>query len=229
MSYARHASLGALLCMLFGCTTTSSSPSGAAPVPDSGSPPVAEPERSGGERDAGEPHAPGPSFTVPAEELVVQHAAAPGGQSRSYDADVDETTLEGGEPTMRLASKEGATFTSFAATTAVHEVDETFAGRRYRMRAKIKTEDATSGWLWLRMDAETSMRIDNMMHPVNRSIAGTTDWKEVALVMDVPVGTWRFAFGSGLRGEGKVWVGAITFEEVGAEVATTPSVEVPFR
>jgi hypothetical protein len=64
-----------------------------------------------------------------------------------------------------------------------------------------------------------------MGNPVDRQIPGTTDWQQIDLVLDVPTGATRFAFGSGLKGLGKVWVSAIRLEEVGQDVPTTPHFE----
>jgi hypothetical protein len=166
---------------------------------------------------------PGPSFTAPPEALAIENPGAPSGQSASYTAAVDPTTLDGGKPAMLLASTAGATSTTFAATTGTREIDETVRGRRYRMRARIKTESATAGWLWWRIDrAAGFFDLDNMGSPVDRRIKGTNDWQDVSLVMDVAETATRFAFGSGLTGQGKVWVSSITFEEVGTDVPTTP-------
>jgi hypothetical protein len=166
-----------------------------------------------------------PSFTVSSEELEREGRGEPAGQSPLYKASLDATTLEQGKASMLLASLPDATTATFAATTATRRIDATVAGRRYRMRARIKTDDATSAFLWWRIDGLGTYKLDNMANPVGRRIAGTQDWREVALVMDVPAWARAFAFGSGLRGQGKVWVGAMTFEEVGADVPVTPSIQ----
>lgn len=227
MMFARTVSLAG--CLFFGVACTSAvspAPSSvdtpaadpvtpvtpAAPIDDPPAPPVADPAAQ----------TPGVSFIVAPETLAIDVPGAPGGQSTSYTSSVDATTLEGGKPSMLLASTPGATSSDWAATTATHAVDDRITGRRYRMRAKIKTEGAAGGWFWWRIDGVSFYQLDNMAKPTDRRIKGTTSWTDVSLVMDVPTGATGFAFGSGLIGQGKVWVGGITFEEVGKDVPTTP-------
>lgn len=232
MKFTGHVSLLACVLFLGGCSATAET------QPNDGrNPPESQRSEPGADAalsaDAAAPSAPdastsltpGPSFTVQAEELRIDAPGAPSGQSPSYVADTDPTTLESGKAAMLLASTAGTTAKAFGATTATHAVDATVAGRRYRMRAKIKTEDAASAWLWWRIDVSGTpgfVLIDNMGNPEDRRIRGTKDWQEVWLVMDVPMSTKRFAFGSGLTGPGKAWVGQITFDEVGLDVPTTP-------
>jgi hypothetical protein len=232
MTFARNLSLASWVFLLVACSSSCSSsaspaPSNAnVPVPDAGATP--EPDASTKDAavpdsaDAGPLRSPGPSFTVPPEALAIENPGAPGGQSTSYTAAVDPATLDGGQPSMLLASTDGATATTFAATTATHAIDEAVRGRRYRMRARIKTENATAGWLWWRIDGPGFYEIDNMGNPVDRRVKGTKDWQQVSLVMDVAETATGFAFGSGLTGQGKVWVSSITFDQVGTDVPTTP-------
>ncbi len=220
------------LCIAIGtCTFVACSSSEAPPPvavgadPDAGYSTAAAPDASPTAEeaaDASPPRAPGPSFTVPPEALAIESDAAPGGQSSAYESKADSTALESGKPSTLLASTDGATSKTFAATTGTHAIDDATRGRRYRMRAKFKTDQATAGWLWWRIDGPGFWDIDNMGYPVDRRITGTSDWQEVSLVMDVSKLATGFAFGSGLTGKGKVWVGAITFEDVGPDVPTTP-------
>lgn len=229
MNLARPASVATYLFLLVACTSaplpgTANDPGTSGPVNDPAPPGAAaagpsEPSTS----DASPPREPGPSFTVQPEELSIDNVLAPSNQSPHYSADVDPTTLESGKPAMLLASKDGATASGFGATTATRALDGRFVGRRYRMRAKMKTEDALAAWLWWRIDGPGFFDLDNMGRPVDRRVRGTTDWREITMVMDVAPGATGFAFGSGLTGQGKVWVSAITFEEVGSDVPVTPS------
>lgn len=220
-----HLSLlpGFIVVLAVACSSTSSE-SNSTGNSDSGAMPhdATTAERDAGVADGAVPSAKGPTFVVQAESLSVENPAAPAGQSSSYTVKTDSTVLEGGAPSMLLSSTDGATETSFAATTGTLAIDGKVTGRRYRMRAKIKTEDATSAWLWWRIDGNGFFELDNMGRPVDRRIKGTSDWQQVSLVMDVPNAATGFAFGSGLTGLGKVWVGAITFDEVGSDVPTTP-------
>jgi hypothetical protein len=207
-----RASLLALVTALVGCSDP------VAPRGSEAKPPEAEPSSPPAE-DATTKVA--PTITVPASELVIEHPQAPAGQSGSYVAKLDPDHSEDGAPSMLLSADDDADTNGFAATTTSRTLDESLTGRRYRMRARIRSEDATSAWLWWRIDSEGSFLLDNMRRPVNRAIEGSTEWREVTLVMDVPANARSFAFGSGLVGRGKVWVGALVFEAVGDDVPTT--------
>lgn len=229
MTFARPLALSFSLCtlVLSACTVSASpAPEGSSDaIPAAPPAPPPAPVAAGPVADEASPPPAAPSFTVSSDELERGVAGEPAGQSPLYTASLDATTLEEGKASMLLASLPDATSATFAATTATRRIDATVAGRRYRMRARIKTDDATSAFLWWRIDGLGTYKLDNMATPVGRRIDGTHDWREVALVMDVPTWARAFAFGSGLRGQGKVWVGAMSFEEVGPDVPTTPSIE----
>ncbi len=220
--YVRLVLVALSLILSTGCSDTASSdPGGPAPLGDGGAKPSTG-EGETGVLDSGQVPATGASFTIQPDSLAIDFVGGPSGQSSSYAAHPDAEAPESGKPSMLLASTVGATPKTFAATTGNHQIDGGVVGRRYRMRGKIKTENATKAWLWFRIDGPGFFVLDNMAYPVDRRIGGTTDWQEIALILDVPAKATNFAFGSGLMGEGKVWVGALTFEEVGPEVATTP-------
>jgi hypothetical protein len=159
----------------------------------------------------------GPTVTVPPAQL-----APTGNPSAEIHANLDPGTTLDGAPTMLLRSADP---NGWGATAAIDSFDPSYWGKRFRMRAMLKTADAGAAWLWFRVDSPHAQLLDNMQAPVDRTISGTQDWREVALVLDVPTGATNFAFGSGITGTGKVWVGPITIEEVDASVPTTPSIQ----
>jgi hypothetical protein len=233
MKNSRYASFALVAFSLAACgssvssTPSSSEPPAAtepAPRDDAGATPPREAGAVPG-ADAAAQRTKGPSFDVSPDKLAIVDPAAPASQSTNYTAALDPSTPESGSPSMLLASSEGATLKEFAATTASLPIPDASVGGRYRLRAKIKTENATRGWLWFRIDGPGFFVLDNMGNPVDRQIPGTTDWQQIDLVLDVPTGATRFAFGSGLKGLGKVWVSAIRLEEVGQDVPTTPHFE----
>lgn len=209
--------LFAALCVHVGCSSTTTPSS---PASDSG--PVEPVDASANDAADVDAAVLGPAFSVSASELSLDDRARPAGQSSAYTASLAPDVTSDGAPSMLLAASDGVGAHEFAATTATHDVGVTMLKKRYRMRVKLKTENATSAWLWLRIDALSVFVLDNMLTPMDRSLAGTHDWREIAIVLDVPDDAIRFAFGSGLAGSGKVWVGAFTFEEVGKDVPTTP-------
>jgi ankyrin repeat protein/beta-lactamase regulating signal transducer with metallopeptidase domain len=96
---------------------------------------------------------------------------------------------------------------------------DSFRGKRVRMSAWMKTRDAKSARLWMRVDGSRGiLSFDNMY---NRPVVGTTDWKEYEVILDVPQETTRVAFGAFVAGKGQAWVDDFGFEVVGTEVPST--------
>ena len=62
------------------------------------------------------------------------------------------------------------------------------------------------------------LAFDNMQ---DRSIKGTTDWKQYDVVLDVPQNATGIFFGVLLSGTGTVWLSEAKFEIVGPNVLTT--------
>ena len=99
-----------------------------------------------------------------------------------------------------------------------------FLGKRVRMSGYMKSENI-SDWagFWFRVDVDTvSVSFDNMHDgKKNRSISGTTTWKEFEIVLDVPVNATRLAYGALIAGTGQIWFDNLTFEVVDNSVETT--------
>ncbi len=162
------------------------------------------------------PVTPGPSFTVPASELHISDLWAPSGISSNYTL----TTSPSGD-VATLAAGPGATGATWSAATVTRPIGDDILGRRYRLRAKLQTDDVKSAFLWLRIDTPTGWTIDNM---AERRLEGTSGWADVSIVLDVDDEAVRFAFGFAMTGPtGSVSVRDIRLEEVGPKVATTPS------
>jgi hypothetical protein len=95
-----------------------------------------------------------------------------------------------------------------------------YGGKRVRMSAWMKTENADSAQLWMRVDGEEKMPLafDNMN---NRAVKGTTEWKRYEITLDVPESAVAIAFGVLVAGKGQAWVDDFQFEVVGKDVPTT--------
>ena len=77
------------------------------------------------------------------------------------------------------------------------------------MRAWIRTENAESASLWLRIDAaDRSLALDNMER---RSVSGTTGWLLYEIVMDVPEDAATLVYGVFLVGVGRIDVDDVHF------------------
>jgi hypothetical protein len=149
------------------------------------------------------------SLTIPASSLQFYSEYA-----GAYTGGLDSTTQLDGVPTMLLASTAGATGSTYATESSFNGVPESAIGKRYRVRAQLKTNNAQAAYLWFSVYTQTVQVLANGINPTFEAIVGTNDWQPVEQVLDVPAGAQGFSFGSILSGTGEVWVGPITLEEV---------------
>jgi hypothetical protein len=97
---------------------------------------------------------------------------------------------------------------------------EPWRGQRILMRGWIRTEQATSGNMWLRIDsARRSLALDNMDR---RPIKGTTGWAPYEIVLDVPPTAKYLVYGVFLVGEGRVDIDNVEFMIAPPGTETTP-------
>lgn len=96
-----------------------------------------------------------------------------------------------------------------------------YRGKRVRMIATVKTQ-AVQDWagLWMRVDGKNHhvLSFDNMQ---DRPIRGTLDWKQYAIVLDVPQESTGIFFGILLVGPGEVWLANVQFAIVNNTVPKT--------
>jgi hypothetical protein len=123
---------------------------------------------------------------------------------------------------VRSAVPTPRTFAAWATTT-----DATpYLGRRLRFSSYVRTESvANHAVLWMRVDGvQGALAFDDMN---NRPIKGTTGWKRVDVVLDVPTTATGITYGLILMGKGKAWFDGVTVQPVGTDVPTTATRE-PF-
>jgi hypothetical protein len=144
-----------------------------------------------------------------------------GRNSDKYVVGVDTVQTWGGMPSAYVKSvgdaKDG--FGGMMQTAAA----DNYIGKRVRLNAWVKTEEANDGGghLWLRIDGQErghTLGFDNMD---NRAVTGSNDWQEASVVLEVPPGSSALAYGFFVQGSGKMWVSGQTIQEVGPEVPTT--------
>lgn len=103
-------------------------------------------------------------------------------------------------------------------------VADAYRGGKVRLTARLKTEDADAGTLWLRVDRAPGsvVRFDNMMgRATNGCLKGTRDWTERSIVLDVPDDAASIHYGFFLQGHGRVWAKAFALEHVSPETEVT--------
>jgi hypothetical protein len=148
-----------------------------------------------------------------------------GSAPQQYDVGIDKTMQRGGHPVVFIKSIVEET-EKFGTVMQMASPGE-YLGKRVRYSADVKSEsiDQDKAWagLWFRVDGPdsgsgTTLAFDNMR---NRPIKGTTDWKRVSIVLDVPDNAVAIAFGLLLQGSGKAWMGDLLFEVVPPTEPTT--------
>ena len=141
-----------------------------------------------------------------------------GSNIQNYEISVDTTVKHSGRASARIKSIATTPAEGFGGFMQVFGADA-YHGKRVRMSAWLKSENADSLHLWFRLDGAKSMLgFDNMD---NRAVKGTSDWKKYELTLDVPANTINIAFGAFIVGSGQGWVDDFQFEIVGPEVAST--------
>jgi hypothetical protein len=151
-------------------------------------------------------------------------AAAPkgwfvaGSKPTEYESGIDTVAAYNGHPSAYLKAKVSSV-EGFGTLMQDFRADH-YLGKRVRFSGFVKTERAQD-WagLWMRVDKESKqLAFDNME---DRSIKGTTDWKQYDVVLDVPQDATGIFFGVLLSGTGTVWLSEAKFEIVGPNVPTT--------
>lgn len=106
---------------------------------------------------------------------------------------------------------------------------EDFKGKRVRFRGWMKAEAAiNAATLWMRFDdsAGRAIALDNMM---DRALKGTSDWREMSIVMDVPQSADSIYIGMIMSGTGQAWMNGLLFEVVDDSVPTTKTITLQNR
>ena len=143
------------------------------------------------------------------------------------DGDTPEDYAIGIEPTLLLNGKvylksQVAQPSGFGTLMQAFQGSQ-YRGKRVRMTATAKAQ-AVQNWagLWMRVDGTNHhvLSFDNMQ---DRPIRGTLDWKQYAIVLDVPQGSTGIFFGILLAGPGEVWLANVQFEIVNNTLPKTGS------
>jgi hypothetical protein len=146
-----------------------------------------------------------------------------GSQPAEYEVGVDSMTHHDGHASgyVKSITKELHGFGTLMQTAGPGE----YLGKRVRMSAFVKA-DQVSDWagVWMRVDGPMEgnqpkmLAFDNMQ---GRPIKGTSDWKKVEIVLDVPKEATDIAFGILLSKDGQVWIDDLKFEVVPTSVPLT--------
>ncbi len=143
---------------------------------------------------------------------------AAGSDPQNYEMSVDTSVKHNGRAGAHIKSI-GEKPEGFGTLMQIFKADS-YRGKRVRMSAWMKSENADSAQLWMRLDGANSKMLgfDNMD---NRPVKGTSDWKKYEITLDVPEETANIAFGALVAGKGEAWVDDYELEVGGKDVPTT--------
>ena len=142
-----------------------------------------------------------------------------GSDPSGYEMTIDRVNKHSGNAGARIVrTKKTSKADDFGTLMQTFKADE-FRGKRLKMSAWMKTANADSAQLWMRVDGiDRTLGFDNM-DP--RAVKGTTGWNQYAIVLDVPEATENIAFGAFVAGNGEAWVDDFAFEVVDATTQST--------
>lgn len=146
-----------------------------------------------------------------------------GSHPAEYDMGVDTANRHEG----RAIAYVKGTATEFHGFGTLMQMASTreYLGKRVRLSAYVKSEKVQSGWagLWFRIDGAKSGEVLGFDNMQQRPLKGTTNWKRVDIVLDVPENAAALAYGILLAGDGQVWMDDLKFEVVKPDVPVTGS------
>ena len=141
--------------------------------------------------------------------------SAPG--DYEFGTDVGKST--DGTNSAFIKSKPEAKASGFGTLMQMFAADD-YRGGRWKLTARMRTEDAAKAQLWMRIDGPNKKMnaFDNMD---DRPVTGDSEWKRYEIVLDVAPDSIAVAFGFFLAGGGQVWADDFKLERVTTAVAVT--------
>lgn len=147
-----------------------------------------------------------------------------GSDAERYRLRLDRDVARSGEASLRLEARGNRRTREWA--VAVQMLDASvFRGKKVRLSGWLRTDDAGSGHLWMRIDGiiegeAALIAVDNME---KRFLEGTRDWTAREVVLEVPPESVTILFGVMITGDGAVWADDLEIEE--APPGTEPTAE----
>jgi hypothetical protein len=138
-----------------------------------------------------------------------------------------ERDLEGhGGQASAVIRASSAAAAATSADLMQHFLAENYRGRRLRFSGWIKSENVSGACsLWMRIDENINLLI--FAH--SSSLAGSNDWTQRQVVLDVDAEATLISIGVAIEGSGTAWISDIALEIVGADIPTTASRNIPLE
>jgi hypothetical protein len=146
----------------------------------------------------------------------------PDSDRKSYEFKLDDSVYRSATKSASISSVRADAGVQLIRRGALMQTikADVYRGKRMRLSAFVKSENAEQAALWFRIDGEGMQRLgfDGME---NRLIKGSSDWSKYEMILDVPVAAQQIVIGAILKGAGQIWVDDFKFEEVGRDVPIT--------
>jgi hypothetical protein len=156
-------------------------------------------------------------------EAASERGAAPegwflsGGARGHYHAAVDRVLVHGGRASGRLEPAVASPLGYGTLMQLVRAAD--YRGKRLRMTAAVRGNAIEGrGDLWLRVQGTESPADGPGLGGGRYRLAGSFEWRSLAIVFDVPPMADSIQWGVGLDGRGAMWIDDVRLEEVAADV-----------
>jgi hypothetical protein len=157
-----------------------------------------------------------------------QHSNVPGWflagtNPKAFEIGVDDSISHGGKRSAHILCLQSPC-TGFGTLMQTFRADR-YRGRRVRLSAWVKADQAGPVSIWMRVDgADATLAFDNMQ---NRQSRGSFGWKRVEIVLDVPDEAVTVTYGLILQDSGQAWVDDFVFEAVDGNVQSTNMMSQP--
>lgn len=141
-----------------------------------------------------------------------------GNAPAEYDFGTEAASPQHGK-TAFIKAKPNAAVTGFG-TLMQNVAPDDYRGGRWKLTARMRTRDAVSAHLWMRVDGP-DRKVQSFDNMANRPVSGDSDWKSYEIVLDVPADASNIAFGFFLSGGGQVWADDFKLERVPSSTPVT--------
>jgi hypothetical protein len=143
---------------------------------------------------------------------------------KNYRAGLDPSARGMALIESKLARESGVDLSDNYAVLMQSIVADAYRGGKAKLTASIRTEDADTGTLWMRVDRApgSAIRFDNMMKRSGEGpLKGTRGWAQRTIVLEVPDEATSIHYGFFLQGYGRVWARDFQLESVSSDIETT--------
>jgi C-terminal processing protease CtpA/Prc len=161
----------------------------------------------------------------PDGSLVKWGARATDSVINGYRCAIDSVVKYEGRYAVMLKSTDARNEGTFGARAAA--IDAVYAGKTITLKGFIKTENVEGGFagLWIRIDGDGG-RVFGFNNMSEQELAGTNDWKEYSITVDLDPEGKKIVYGFLLTGTGSMWVDKLGIVIDDKPIEQTPAKEM---